>query len=196
MARFNLIQRGVFKDVVENNVGLKDIVTLSYMGAAEFEWGAIPKAYNCLMYYFKEYEVFHTGIYTPELEELLLYCRKKYKATIIQKICEFINEPYYLKSFSELEKVKTSKKDDISYNRRRSNFWWCIDKNEEYGNWMAFLDSKKNLLTQAIEYDYHNYFEKKTDFAKECTDEEPTLLKKLVIPLDVRKGIKIYKKKR
>lgn len=158
MAKFYLIQRGTFKKEGNSLTGSDGVVRLDYMGSAEFEWGAIPKAYRRLMYHFTEYEVFHTGIYTPEHDELMLFCRKDCSTEVIQAIREFIEQPYHLKEYSELEKVPKARKKDTSYNRRRSNFWWCIDITESYGDWMAFLQPQANLFTEAVKNDYQNWW--------------------------------------
>lgn len=158
MAKFYLIQRGTFKEERKFLTGLDGVVSLDYMGSAEFEWGAIPKAYRRLMYHFTEYEVFHTGIYTPEHDELMLFCRKDCATEVIQAIREFIEQPYHLKEYSELEKVPKARKEDTSYERRRSNFWWCIDIKESYGDWLAFLQPQSTLFTEAVKNDYQNWW--------------------------------------
>ena len=44
MKKFYLIQRGNFKNDEKSLTGSDGVVNLDYMGATEFEWGAIPKA--------------------------------------------------------------------------------------------------------------------------------------------------------
>lgn len=163
MAKFHLIQRGIFQNEGNSLTGPNGVVRLDYMGSAEFEWGAIPNAYRRLMYHFPEYEVFRTGIYTPEHFELMVFCKKDYSAEVIQAISEFVEHPYHLKEYSELEKVPRVKKQDTSsYVHRTSDFWWCIDISEAYGNWMAFLQPQTNLFTKAVNNDYHNWWLNKT----------------------------------
>lgn len=163
-----LIQRGTFNKTGKSLTGSDGVVGLAYMGSSEFEWGAIPKAYRRLMYHFEEYDVFHTGIYTPEHEELMVFCRKGCATEVLQAIREFIENPYHLKAYSELEKVPKAKKEDTSYHKRRSNFWWCIDI-KSYGDWMAFLQPQSNLFTEAVRNDYQNWWLNK---APEKREEE------------------------
>lgn len=158
MAKFWLIQRGTFGKTGKFLTGEDGIVSLHYMGSSEFEWGAIPKAFRRLMYHFSEYEVFHTGIYTPENDELMVFCKKSCATEIIQSIRQYIEEPYRLKEHSELEKVPKAKKEDTSYDRRRSNFWWCIDIKSSYGDWMAFLQPQMDLFKKAIKNDYQDWW--------------------------------------
>ena len=44
LKKFYLIQRGNFKNDEKSLTGSDGVVNLDYMGATEFEWGAIPKA--------------------------------------------------------------------------------------------------------------------------------------------------------
>ena len=167
MERFCLIQRGRFENDGKSYIGLDSVVHLEYMGSSEFEWGAIPKAYRRVMYQFTEYDVFNTGIYTPEHEELMLLCRKDCSAEVIQAIRYFIEHPYKLKEYSELEKVPKARKEDTSHNRRCCNFWWCIDIEEPCGDWMAFLQPQATLLTDAVKNDYQNWWLNKSPEERE-----------------------------
>lgn len=167
MAKLRLIQRGIFQD---NGIGLTGedgVVDLDYMGNSEFECGAIPKAYRRLMYNFDEYEIIHTGIYTPEHDELLVFCLKNYAQYITQAISEFIDTPYHLQEWSGLEKVPKAKKEDTSFSSHTTDFWWCIDIEAPYGNWMAFLSPRLNLFMKAITNDYQNWWLKKTKKERE-----------------------------
>jgi hypothetical protein len=163
MARFWLIQRGTFKEETgkvltgKNLIGPNGIVTLHYMGSSEFQFAAIEKAYRRLMYHFSEYEVFHAGIYTPENDELLVFCKKSCSTEVIRSICQYIEKPYHLKEYSELEEVHKAKKGDTSYDRRHSNFWWCIDI-KSYGDWMAFLQSHSEQLLRIVKESYQNWW--------------------------------------
>ena len=158
MANFELIQRGTFKEKGKYFIGSDGVVSLDYMGSSEFESGAISKALRRLMYHFSEYEVFNTGIYTPEKDELMVFCKKDCSMAIIPAISQYIENPYHLKEYSELEKVPKARKEDTSYGGRLSNFWWCIDIKEPYGNWIAFLQPHCKILTEAVKNDYQDWW--------------------------------------
>jgi len=171
MANFWLIQRGTFKK--ESPFvpgGIDSIVGFDYMGSAEFEWGALPKAYRRIMYHFNEYGLHNTGIYTPEHEELLVFCKKDCSEGIIEAIKEYIAHPYSLKEFSCLDTITKSKKD--SWDRKHCDFWWCIDRNETIGNWMALLEPRRDLFNEIITANYHNWWllkspeERETEYRK------------------------------
>lgn len=158
MAKLWLIQRGTFLEQGKYLTGTDGVVKLDYMGSAQFEWHAIPKAYRRLMYNFSEYEVFHTGIYTPENDELMVFCKKECKEEILQSIRSFIEKPYHLQEYSELEKIPKVKKGDEF--GRRTNFWWCIDI-KPHGDWMAFLEPQLNLFMEAVKNDQNDWWLKK-----------------------------------
>lgn len=156
---FYLIQRGKFKKEGIGLTGDDGVINLDYMGSAEFEWGALPKSYRRIMYDFDNYEYQSTGIYTKEHNELILFANKKLLDEISEGIVSFVNNPYHLKEYSELEKIPNSSVNDTGFNRLRTSFWWCIDSNRD---WMAFLESNKELFDQGINYDYNNWWMKKS----------------------------------
>ena len=167
MYKFWLIQRGFFEEKGKYLTGDEGLVTLNYMGSAEFEFGAIPKAFRRLMYHFLDYDVFHTSFFTPDGEELLVFCNKKKSEDIIKAIKYFIENPYHLKEFSQLERVTKDKKEEKT-SHYYTNFWWCIDDNRRYcGDWMAFLSPKKELFVNAITNDYNDWWLKKTKKERE-----------------------------
>ena len=155
MANFWLIQRGLFTTDTRNTSTLKfpNTVDLDYMGAAEFEWGALPHSLRRMMYHFEKYEMFKTGIFSPEGEELMVFCTKEKSTDIIRMLKEYIDKPYELKEFSELEKIPTAKADDTSWQGRCSDFWWCIDR-KGLGDWMACMSSTSEKLLAALRHDY------------------------------------------
>ena len=162
MAKFWLIQRGKFTTQKPSSALCIDSnIDYDYMGSAEFEWGAIPKAFRRMMYNFDKYSICQTGICSPEGEQLVIVCKSKQTAEIVRMLKEFIEHPYSLKEYSELEKIPTAKKDDTSFERRSTNFWWCIDHNE-YGDWMACMSSESAKLFEILTHDYENWWLKKS----------------------------------
>lgn len=86
-----------FREKGKYLTGLNGVVALDYIGSKEFEFGATQKAFRRLMYHFSEYEVFNTGIYTPEKDELMVFCKKSCSKEILQSISQYIEKPYQLK---------------------------------------------------------------------------------------------------
>ena len=157
MARFCLIQRGTFRNEGKYFIGPNGIVTLDYMGHDKFQFVSIQKALRRLMYNFSEYEIFNTGIYTLEKEELMVFCREKYSKEILQAISRYIEKPYRLKAYSELEKVPVARKKDTTYDCLHCNFWWCIDV-KSYGDWIAFFKPYSDILTEAIKNERRDWW--------------------------------------
>lgn len=158
--KFDLIQRGQFKKDGQMLMGKNGVVDLDYMGSAEFEFGAVPRSYRRIMHDYNNYSCFNTGIFTPENDELIVFCNKEISDEIIECLNFFVNNPYKLKEYSELDKIKTSKKNDESWNKRKTDFWWCID----YGiDFMAFLKSNIDKFSKGISYDYENWWLQKPE---------------------------------
>lgn len=156
MTKFNLVRWGSFKEEGKSLKGLEAVVMIYYGYSKKME-AQLLKAYHRLMYHFTEYDVFHTEIYTPEHEELLVFCKKDCSTEVIQAIQEH----------SKLEKVPKAKKGDTSLNGVPRNFWWCIDIQETYGDWIAFLQPKSNLFINAVKNDYQNWLMSKTPEERE-----------------------------
>ena len=157
MANFRLIQRGFFTGKSRSLFTDPDeAIELDYMGAAEFEFEAIPKAYRRFMYHFEEYKTSNTGFYTQQNEELLLFCRRNHAIEIMQMLKAFMQNPYRLKEPSYLEKI-TEANEDTECDFSRTNFWWCIDI-KSHGDWMAFLQPQAELFMQAAKNDYQNWW--------------------------------------
>jgi len=97
----------------------------------------------------------------------MVFCRKDRETEVVQAIREFVKQPYHLKEYSELEKLPKARKEDTSYDGRHSNFWWCIDSNESYEDWMAFLQPQLTLFTEAVKNDRQNWWLKKTPEERE-----------------------------
>ena len=155
---FYLIQRGKFNEDGNELTGRDGVVNLDYMGSAEFEFGAIPRSYKRIMYDFDKYVYTSTGIYTKENNELILFSNKKMSNEILKGLTSFINDPYHLKEYSELEKIPNSSINDTGFEKLSTDFWWCIEFNKD---WMAFLNSNRELFEKGINNDYNNWWMEK-----------------------------------
>ena len=161
--KFYLIQSGRFNKDGINLTGRNGVVDLDYMGYAEFEFGAIHRAYRRIMYNFANYIYTPTGIYTKENDELILFSNQESSNVILEALTSFIYNPYQLKEYSELEKIPNSSINDTECEKLWTNFWWDIEPNED---WMAFLNSNRELFEKGINNDYHNWWLEKTEDAR------------------------------
>ena len=162
--KFYLIQRGQFNRDGEGLTGRTGVVDLDYMGSAEFEFGAIPKSFRRIMHDFDNYVYTSTGIYTKENNELILFSNQELSNEILEGLVSFINNPYHLKEYSELEKIPNSSIKDTGFKKLRTNFWWCIEFNKD---WMAFLNSNRALFEKGINNDYNNWWLQKSEEERE-----------------------------
>ena len=162
--KFYLIQKGQFRHDGEALTGRTGVVSLNYMGSAEFEFGAIPKSYRRIMYNFDNYIYISTGICTRENNELILFSNQESSVDILEALTEFIYNPYHLKEYSELEKIPNSSIKDTGFKKLRTNFWWCIEFNKD---WMAFLNSNRALFEKGINNDYNNWWLQKPEEERE-----------------------------
>ncbi len=158
--RFDLIQRGKFRKDGTGLTGRDGVVDLDYMGSAEFEFGAIPRSFRRIMYDFDKYIYTPTGIYTKENNELVLFSNQELTNEILEELIKFINNPYHLKEYSELEKIPHSSINDTGFKKLRTNFWWCITPGID---WMAFLNSNRELFEKGINNDYNNWWLEKPE---------------------------------
>jgi hypothetical protein len=157
---FYLIQRGNFNKDGNGLTGRDGVVDLDYMGSAEFEFGAIPRSFRRIMHDFNNYIYTPTGIYTKENNELILFSNQDSSNEIVDGLISFIRNPYHLKEYSELEKIPNSSVSDTGYNKLGTDFWWCI---ELYKDWMAFLNSNRELFEKGINNDYNNWWLEKPE---------------------------------
>lgn len=167
MAHFWLIQRGKFvTDKPAKSLNIDQNISYDYMGSAEFEWGAIPKAFRRMMYHFHKYVTVHTGIFSPDGEELILFCKNEHADLILSMVKEFIANPYSLKEYSELEKIPVAKNNDTSWRGRVTDFWWNIDSHE-YGDWMACMSPNADLLVKILTADHADWWMSKPEEERE-----------------------------
>lgn len=170
---FWLIQRGAFRNIKSATKflgGSSDhLIDPDYMGSAEFEWGAIPKAYRRIMGKYDKYSLHITDLSTIRGVPFCIYCIDSNYVNILNEIKAYLGKPYQLKEFSNIEAHFTEKSPfGIDYHKfqTRTNFWWCIDisrTTEDVGDWIAFVGAtdRQNAFNRIIESDHTNWWLKK-----------------------------------
>lgn len=173
MKHFWLIQRGSFRDVkaatefFDRSSGLID---LDYMGAAEFEWGAIPKAYRRIMGQYEKYSLHITDLVTTGGVPFCLYCMDDKYEQILDEIKVYLEKPYQLKEHTNMEAHFTVEHPwGVDFHKRQLeiNFWWCIDYNrydEDIGDWIAFIGAadRQDAFNRVINKDFTSWWIKKS----------------------------------
>lgn len=183
--RFWLIQRGSFNDPKTATEFLggsaKHLINPDYMGSAEFEWGAIPKAYRRILGRYEQYELIKTDLKTVRDVPLYIFCRSECYSLIMEQIRKLLdyNNNYPLKEYSSMQYHFTEKYSmyrGVKY-MLRTNFWWCIDvarTNTDVGDWFAFLGAtdRVNAIQRILDKDYKEFWMAKPEEErnKEFTD--------------------------
>lgn len=144
-----LIQRGTFrKELNLNKKGIDQVISFDYMGAAEFEWGALPKSLNRIneQLSFQEdgkldlsrsYGMFpfdHNG------KSLMLFCKHEDEEEVKSYLIQIAKYERRCKEFTLLDEA-------LGYSHSKSglniNFWWDIDN-----DWFCWVNN----------YDYTQMF--------------------------------------
>ena len=167
--QFYLIQRGKIREDPSSKTEFlsgrsQSLIDPDYMGAAEFEFGAIPASYIRIRSKGFNYILFDTGYYTVTGKKFYIYCDKNHYEEILEEIKRMVNSKdyYLLKEYAHMKehfqwfsyKDSEWKKRDHNYAIENTDFWWCIDRNEEeynIGDWFAFVTSDKEFVDKFCE---------------------------------------------
>lgn len=182
--KFWLIQRGEFNNNLETATSFfggrnECLIEPDYMGAAEFEWGAIPRAFRRILGQFDKYSLHVTELATTGGAPFCIYCRDDRYEAILEGIKEYLAKHYPLKEWSNMhahfEPVPTDK---VAREHRKwalkTNFWWCIDVANasddtrfanQCGDWIAFTGAtdRQNAFLRVINHDYSDWWMEKSE---------------------------------
>lgn len=174
MNKFYLVQRGNWNTTINkenakdtNFTGMDGLIRLDYMGSAEFEWGAIPKAYRRILAEIDQYSVVVTPFKNINGVPLCLYCRIDRAKETIQAIQSYINKPWHLKEWIHLNDHMAR----ADHNSIRENFWWAIENGID---WIAFfgVQDRIDIFNAVIKNSYENWWMKKTEEERELDIKE------------------------
>jgi hypothetical protein len=121
-----LIQRGIIEDR-DHKKGIDSIVSFDYMGAAEYEFGALPDSLKRLRSKINEYiylDVLINGKY------ISVFCNDNQKSDIKGYLQQLANGRMYTKLGSYFDKYVNPLKYDLEFQVRhplKINFWWDIE---------------------------------------------------------------------
>lgn len=143
-----LIQRGTFKDIPESEiVGLDSLISYDYMGASEFEWGALPASLKQICQHWSAFALLKISeIKNLDGEDCYVFCHTgcEEKVTEVIKKLFIENCPYRLHEWSGCyEYVNTLPRSQYS---TIINFWWDIDH-----HWMCCFGNNIKKLIIAIQ---------------------------------------------
>jgi len=118
-----LVQRAKFKDVkIENIVGIDSLLSMDYMGSAEFEFGGLPQSLRRMVANFNQYEVFTVNkVKDSEDNSMRIYCNKNVFEPVRENAIHLSENSYGYKEVCDMQKY-------IKGNKDKNNFWWDIDQ--------------------------------------------------------------------
>lgn len=143
-----LIQRAKFKKVEKENIeGIDSLLTFSYMGAAEFEFGALPQSLRRIIV---EGNGQYGFIEIPQVknkskESAFVYCKLSEKDEIKEAVKHLSKKDYGYKEPALMASyIMNGENINSSYND--CNFWWDIENDFL----VLFGEEKRELLQEAI----------------------------------------------
>ena len=105
--------------------GFDSIVNLDYMGASEYEWGAMPDSLKRTRTAINEYTYLDVPI---KGLVVTVFCNENKKTEVKEYLTQLANGKMNTKNGNHFDwYVKNDKKTDFTYVRDRVNFWWDIE---------------------------------------------------------------------
>lgn len=147
-----LVQRGDFKER-ENKSGIDKIITWDYMGSAEFEWGALPKAYGYIMNSFSKYKLHvEKDMANANGVPLCIFCREDLYELVKATLDAYRKKPYGLKEFISFEReYKVPDEHPVPrYDVIRDHFWFDI---EHHFMWFFGAQDRVKCFMDAVTFD-------------------------------------------
>jgi hypothetical protein len=126
MKKTYLLQRGRFLDRRDLKKGIDSIISLDYMGSAEFEWGAIPKSLGRIRETINEY----TYLDVPMRDKVItVFCKDSQKSEMRKTLEELAENKIRLKEHSNFHTYinPMDKEDQERFGGHDTDFWWDIE---------------------------------------------------------------------
>jgi len=143
-----LIQRGTIKTNKKSHIkGIDSLVSYDYMGAAEFEFGALGKALEKFSKITDAYRVFAIDSIRrlSDNSRLFVYCHSDFEE--IEKFLEINSKNPYHKDYHLHEQTYLNHVVDGDRFFGNIDFWWDIEN-----NWFAcFRKENMDLLIYALQ---------------------------------------------
>lgn len=145
-----LIQRAKFKNNTPSKIETVDqAIRFDYMGAAEFEWGALPQSLKRICKEIEKYKISETSVknYYDEKVLYLLHHEDISSREYEKFIYEDIAGKLRLKEWTNLKRHITNKNDE-SFEKylKDYNIWWDIDNDV----WFTFGKEEIERIKNSI----------------------------------------------
>jgi hypothetical protein len=166
----HLIQRGSINRLSKRS-RLTEAVALDYMGAAEFEFGALPKSLRCIESQFHLYQthtfadiwVYHEEHMTP-LQVFANFDTDEDRTQYLDWLNKIINNESHPKEWTRLEignrlsfdaraaLRQEGKSEDAHTEPDKTNFWWDVDNHVMFSFNNKFMKRLPEFLANSFEY--------------------------------------------
>lgn len=170
-----LVQRGTFK-CREGKTGIDKVISWDYMGAAEFEWGALPRAWRYVLDHIDDYDLFKFDRRTVKGDIVYVFCNRSDIDSITKELHDYLDDHengdhiyrYILKESISFDELFFDKKDKF-FGPRGDDLWFDIE-----GCFMFFINgftkdpkfegkSKKSIFEAAIKESVTKYIKYKEE---------------------------------
>jgi hypothetical protein len=142
-----LVQRANFKER-ENKTGIDSILRFDYMGASEYEWGALPDSLKRIR---KEIDTYTYMDIPIEDKVITVFCKETQKSDMKTFLREIADDKMRMKCMSKFDIYIKSKVGDKPNSWNEFDFWWDLENdlmwwkksNEFEGSFKEKINEKK-----------------------------------------------------
>jgi hypothetical protein len=121
-----LIQRGIIQDN-PNKVGIDSIIQFDYMGASEYEWGALPSSLDRIRENINDYTYLDVPINGKTIS---VFCKDEQKSDVKTYLEEISNGKMRTKLGSHFDQYVNPTERDMKWQSKyplKINLWWDIE---------------------------------------------------------------------
>jgi len=124
------IQRGTIREEMNTDKkGIDTIIDFDYMGASEYEWGALPESLVVIRKDINEYTYLDVPINN---KVITVFCQNSQKSDIKTFLTELGDGKMHTKMGSYFDRYLKPSKHEIEWQTKHpleTNFWWDVDNN-------------------------------------------------------------------
>lgn len=124
-ARFRPIAEQQEPWILEKKKGIDLILKMSYMGAAEFEFGALPESLDRIRKNIGQYTQFQYSFSNEPTKVVTVFCKKTDEVEVLASIQGLADGNIHTKCGCDLKGWVYPKKQFKAYND--NDFWWDVD---------------------------------------------------------------------
>lgn len=142
-----LIQRGKF-DNRDNKKGIDSIVEFDYMGASEYEWGALPESLKRIRTSIEDYTYMDVPVYG---KIITVFCNSDDKPNVKTYLETLADGKMRIKMGSYFDKYVKPSKYDKEWQEKHplsTNFWWDLENDLMFWVKDVEFETKFKVLIQ------------------------------------------------